>query len=151
MSFHPSELIFVVWFPMERIIHEVDTDDSRPLAVENRHSHQRKDVVDGIKHLVFLQCMQPIHYCLAVWCVLSMSRNAVDSSCTNSSSQVPLQNFSGINARAFDSFHWYQFQQLHSKRLQLRVRKELVRICEYLLDLWKVHQVRIRAAAESGH
>lgn len=84
-GFHSTELVFVVWMAVEGIVHEVEGDGSRLQQVENRHRHHRKDVVDGVKHGVFLRCVQPIHHRLTVWCVFSIRRDAIDRSRVNSS------------------------------------------------------------------
>jgi hypothetical protein len=64
-------------------------------------------------------------------------------------SEDNFHDFAGIEGRALDFWHRNQVKHLQSKSLEVAIRNELVRICEYLLELWKVHQVPIRTADES--
>ena len=103
---HPTEFaVVLVVRAVIGVIDEVDGDDSRPLAVENRHSEASEQEIGGEFEPASVEGMQPVHDCIVARRLVSFVADLPYRGLIDGWEDDDSPDLVGIEERILDSSH----------------------------------------------
>jgi hypothetical protein len=108
------------------VIEKVETDDSRPVRVENRQGISGELLIDSLFEFCGVEGTKPVADGIVLGCVLGVGTDATNESSSNGGSENDLEDRVGVEGRALDACHWESVESIKSKCFQVIRRNLLV-------------------------